>query len=106
MVFAIDNFVGFLGLVIPTFTADDFTPPLKVINMLFLVNHMPYINHSMWFKKDPIKIQALLGSDSEINIFISAYTAKRGLKDQPTNVGAQKINGSILKTFRIVLASF
>ena len=36
----------------------------------------------------------------------SVYTLKLGLKIYTTNVGAQKINNFILKTFRMVLASF
>ena len=35
-----------------------------------------------------------------------AYASKLGLKVHPTNVKAQKIDGSTLKTFGIVLASF
>ena len=34
------------------------------------------------------------------------YAAKLGLKVQKINIGAQKIDGSILKTFRMVLADF
>lgn len=35
-----------------------------------------------------------------------AYTSKLGLKIYHTNIRAQKIDGSSLKTFGIVLASF
>ena len=35
-----------------------------------------------------------------------AYASKLALKVHPTNVKAQKIDGSILKTFEMVLASF
>ena len=34
------------------------------------------------------------------------YAAKLGLKVRKTDIGAQKIDGSTLKTFRIVLAGF
>ena len=37
---------------------------------------------------------------------IPGYTSKLGLKVRPINVGAQKINNSILGTFEMVLASF
>lgn len=37
---------------------------------------------------------------------ILAYAAKLGLKVWKTNFRAQKINGSILDTFGIVLANF
>ena len=35
-----------------------------------------------------------------------AYTAQLGLKVQKTNIGAQKIDGSSLKTHGIVIATF
>ena len=35
-----------------------------------------------------------------------AYTAKLGLKIQEINIRAQKIDGSTLDTFRMVLADF
>lgn len=34
------------------------------------------------------------------------YASKQGLPVRHINIGAQKINGSSLKTFRIVLAGF
>ena len=37
---------------------------------------------------------------------IPGYVSKLGLKVRSINVGVQKINGSILKTFEIILASF
>ena len=36
----------------------------------------------------------------------SNYTWKLGLKIQKTNVGAQKIDGFALKTFKIVIPDF
>lgn len=47
-----------------------------------------------------------MDSDSEVNIITQAFAAKLGLKACLTNVEAQKINGSTLETFRMVLASF
>ena len=35
-----------------------------------------------------------------------AYAKKLGLRVRQTNVGAQKIDGSHLKTFEMVIASF
>lgn len=52
------------------------------------------------------EVKALLNSKSEVNAMISTYTAKLSLKSRPTNVGTQKINGSTLKTYIIILASF
>lgn len=60
----------------------------------------------MWFKKNQVKIQALLDSDSKINVITPAYAARLSLKVFPTNVKTQKIDNSILKAFGIVLAIF
>lgn len=43
---------------------------------------------------------------SKINAISPTYVAKLILKVRHINIGAQKINGSTLKTFEIVLASF
>ena len=37
---------------------------------------------------------------------ILIYTSKSGLKVQITNIGAQNIDGSLLKTFEIIIADF
>lgn len=73
------------------------SPPLQ---------HMSFIYHLVRFKKDQTEIQALPDPGSKINVMPLAYLAKLGLKDQPTNIEAQEINGSILKTLRMVLVSF
>ena len=56
------------------------------------------------FKK--CKVQALINFSNKVNTITPGYTLKLGLKVCPTDVGAQKIDGSTLKTFEIVLASF
>ena len=48
----------------------------------------------------------MLDSGSEVNAMSLAYTKRLGLKTRKTNVGAQKINGSALKTFGMVIANF
>ena len=48
----------------------------------------------------------LLDSNSEINAMNPAYIKRLGFKTQKTNVGAQKIDDSTLKTFRMVIAIF
>ena len=62
------------------------------------------ICYPIWFKKN--KVQALIDSGSEVNAMTPGYASKLGLKVRLTNVGVQKIDGSILKTFGMVLASF
>lgn len=84
-----------------------FEPPTLVIDNLALpFEFVPCIYHLLWFKKDQIEVQALLDSNSKVNVMIPAYAVKLGLKVQLTDVGAQKINGSSLKIFGIVLVSF
>ena len=52
------------------------------------------------------QVRALLNSGSEVNVMSPAYAKKLGLKTQKTNVGAQKIDGSALETFGMVIADF
>lgn len=65
-----------------------------------------YFSHLMRFKKIEDKIWVLLDFDDEINAMMPAYTVKFDFMIRSINVRAQKIDGSIFKTFKIVLASF
>ena len=58
------------------------------------------------FWKNQDKLLALIDSESEVNTMSPAYASKPGFKVRLTNVGAQKVDGSILERFGIVLASF
>ena len=60
----------------------------------------------MQFCKDKETIGALINSGGKVNTITLAYTAKLGLKVYLTNVGAQKIDGLLLKTFEMVIAGF
>ena len=62
------------------------------------------VHYPIWFKKK--EVQALINSGSEVNAMTPAYASKLGLQIHRTNIGAQKIDGSTLKTFGMVLASF
>ena len=64
------------------------------------------IHNLIRFRKDSVGAGALLDSGSEVNAMTPAFASKLGLKVCPTNVGAQKIDGSTLQTFGMVLASF
>ena len=46
----------------------------------------------------------MLNSDSKVNAMSPVYAKRLGLKTRKTNVRAQKIDGSILKTFGMVVA--
>ena len=68
------------------------------------LDQVPCIHYPVQFKMN--KVRALINSSSEVNAITLGYTLKLGLKARHTNVGAQKIDGSTLKTFGMVLASF
>ena len=63
-----------------------------------------YIKYSIQFQAQ--QVEALIDSDSEVNTITPAFPAKLGLSTQPINVGAQKIDGSTLKTNGMTIAGF
>ena len=65
---------------------------------------VPCIHYPVQFKKN--EVRALINSGSEVNAMTPKYASKLGLKARHINVGAQKIDGSPLETFGMVLASF
>lgn len=69
-----------------------------------LLDKVSSIHYLVYFKKN--KIRALINSCSKVNIKILVYAAQLTLKAQKTNVSAQKIDGSILQRFEMVLRSF
>ena len=71
-----------------------------------VLDRVPCIRYPIRFKKSEVQVQALLDSGSEVNAMTPGYASKLGLKVRPTDVGAQKIDGSTLETFGMVLASF
>lgn len=81
-------------------------------NTLLLLLNFPFfkyilcIYHLVRFKKDQAKILPLLDFGNGVNAITPAYTASLGLKICPTNVNAQKIDGSIFAIFGMVLANF
>lgn len=84
----------------------NFKVPISIINTPLLLKYVLFIHHLLRLKKNQAKIQALLDPDNKVIVITPAYTARLGLKVWPTNVGAQKIDGSTLKKFRIVLTNF
>ena len=51
-------------------------------------------------------VSALLDSGSEVNAMHPAFAERLGLMVQTTNVGAQKIDGTTLEIYGIVVAAF
>ena len=52
------------------------------------------------------EIRALIDSGSVINAMAPAYAKKLGLRVRKSDVGAQKIDGSTLETYGMVIAGF
>ena len=68
---------------------------------------VPCIHYPLRFRKDKKnEVRVLINSGSKVNAMTPAYASKLGLRVRRTDVGAQKIDGSTLKTFEMVLASF
>ncbi len=67
---------------------------------------VPYIRYLVQFQEDQPEVKALIDSSSEVNAMTPAFAAKLELRPRPTNVGAQKIDGSSLETHSIASARF
>ena len=70
------------------------------------LERVAYIHYLLRFHKDTTGVRALIDSSSEMSAMSPAYTLKLSLKVHHIDIGAQKIDGSTLKTFGMVLASF
>ena len=68
------------------------------------VVRVPCIHYPVRFQEE--QVRALLDSGSKVNAMSSAYAKKLGLKTRKTNVRAQKIDGSALEMFGMVIADF
>lgn len=71
-----------------------------------ILEHISYIQYLVGFRKDKVDLQALLNLDSKINTINPAYAKKLRLQVRPTNVEAQKIDGSYLNTFERIIVGF
>ena len=72
-----------------------------------ILDWVPCIHYLVQFRKDKgATIWALINSGSKVNTMTPAYVKQLGLQVQKTDVRAQKIDGSLLRTFEMVIASF
>ena len=69
-----------------------------------VVIRVPCIHYLVRFQEE--QVRALLDSGSKVNAINPDYARKLGLKIRKTNIGAQKIDGSALETFGMVIADF
>ena len=67
---------------------------------------VPCIWYPVQFKKNQDNSKALIDSGSKVNAMNSAYAKKLDLRIRQTDVGAQKIDGSYLEIFGMVITSF
>ena len=67
-----------------------------------------YIYYLVQFKKDvnETQVQALINSKSEVNVNHPTLVKELGLSIRSTDIGVQKINGTMLDTYGIVVAAF
>ncbi len=69
------------------------------------LERVPCIWYPVTFK-DQDQTEALLDSGSEVNTMSQAFAQQLGLKIRKTNVGAQKIDGTTLETYGMVVSTF
>ena len=67
------------------------------------LERIPYIRYLVTFKD---QTEAILDSGSEVNAINPAFASQLGLKIWKTNVGVQKIDGTILETYGMVIFTF
>ena len=71
------------------------------------LERVPYIHYPVQFKDtDKALVQALIDSGSEINAIHPSFVKQLDFPIRPTDVGAQKIDGTMLDTHEIVVAAF
>ncbi len=67
------------------------------------LKRVPCIWYPITFKD---QTKALLDSRSEVNAMSQAFAQQIGFKIRKTNVGAQKIDGTTLETYGMVVSTF
>lgn len=65
--------------------AEDGAMPLEIVQ---------YIHYLLYFEKDFVNVEVLLDLGCKINAMTLAFLSKLDIKTCPTNIGAQKIDGS------------
>ena len=67
---------------------------------------VPCIRYPITFRKKSVSMSALLDSGSEVNAIHPTLARELGLSIRPTDIGVQKIDGTLLDTFGMVVAAF
>ena len=71
-----------------------------------VLENISCIHYLVQFQEGQKQIRVLLNSGSKVNVMSFAYTKRLGLKTRKTNVKVQKIDGSALKTFGMMIVDF
>ena len=72
-----------------------------------ILDQVLYIHYPMQFRKDKrATIWALIDLNSKVNAITLVYIKQLGLQVRKTDVEAQKIDSSLLRTFGLVIAGF
>ena len=76
-----------------------------------VLKKVPCIYYPVWFQENQRhegqeQVRALLNSGSKVNAMSLAYAKRLGFKTWKTSVGVQKIDGSALEIFEMVIADF
>ena len=69
------------------------------------LTQVPCIWYPITFRKS-MSMSALLDSGSEVNAIYPSFAKQLGLSIRPTDVGAQKIDGTMLDTYGMVIEAF
>lgn len=69
-----------------------------------VLEKVSYVHHPIRFKKN--KVRALINLNSKVNAMTLTYIAKLAFKIRLIDVGAQKIYGSNLEIFIMLIAIF
>ena len=77
---------------------------MPVIDSDKKVVKMPYIYYPVRFQEEQVK--TLLDNSREVNTMNPNFARKLDFKVWKTNVEAQKIDGSVLEIFGIIIANF
>ena len=71
-----------------------------------ILDRFHYVYYPVQFWKDKSMIWGLINFGSKVNTITPTYTTKLGLKVWRADVGAQKIDTSLLATYGMVIATF
>ena len=70
------------------------------------LTRVPCIRYLVTFRKKSMSMSALFDSGSKVNAIHPTLARELGLPIRPIDVGTQKIDGTLLDTFGMVVAAF